>query len=202
MWLHNPPTLKTTRDGNHCKPRRRSRSRRSKLKDTPFIPIVSPLILLNTDLYLGKAICHMQRHSKGMAIFTAMHHYVEMYWTAVHASYCLACPSYFFTAFYIMLIYHHVVMFKIQITMNINIENKTNILGFTPPIMYYFMQMRYTIWPLVRKAVFSKCSRTWSCVSLTRFTTSNSITIIQIWQNEGRWYCNLADWCYVLSLRN
>ena len=50
------------------------------------------------------------------------------------------------TAFYIMLtliIYHHVVMFKIQIAQNNSTENKTNILGFTPTIMYYCMQMLY-----------------------------------------------------------
>ena len=91
-----------------------------------------------------------QSHSKGMSIFTSIHHYVDMYWTIVHAYYCLACTSYFFcteqTAFYIMLtliIYHHVVMFKIQIAQNNSTENKTNILGFTPTIMYYCTQMLY-----------------------------------------------------------
>ena len=58
---------------------------------------------------------------------------VDMYWTIVHAYYCLACTSYFFfteqTAFYIMLtlrVYHHVVIFKIQIVQNNSTENKTN----------------------------------------------------------------------------
>ena len=85
-----------------------------------------------------------------MSIFTPIHHYVDMYWTTVHAYYCLACISYFFFVqskqLSIMLtlrIYHHVVMFEIQIAQNNSTENKTNILGFTPTIMYYCMQMLF-----------------------------------------------------------
>ena len=57
----------------------------------------------------------------------------------------------------------------------------------------------WIIKPFYRQIIQSEFSPTWSCVSLTRSTTSKWVKIIQIWQNGGQLFSNIADWCHVLS---
>ena len=51
--------------------------------------------------------------------------------------------------------------------------------------------------PFNRQIIESEFSPTWSCVSLTRFTTSSDK---MIWQNGGQLFSNIPEWCHILSL--
>ena len=53
--------------------------------------------------------------------------------------------------------------------------------------------------PIYRSVILLEFSLTWSCVSLTRPTTSNEWKLFRFDKMEVNSFSNIAEWCHVLS---
>ena len=71
----------------------------------------------------------------------------------------------------------------------------------------YFVEFTLLNWPFNRQIVQFEFSPTWSCVSRhLKLCLADAIhnfkwvKIIQIWQNGGQLFSNLAGWCHIFYL--
>ena len=62
------------------------------------------------------------------------------------------------------------------------------------------MDLKTPTWPFNRQIIQFEFAPTWSCVSRTAIHNFKWVKIIQIWQNGGQLFSNLAGWCHILSL--
>ena len=80
-----------------------------------------------------------------------------------------------------------------------NVKHQCNILQL-PSIVWKLSIYQRVVQPFNRQIIQSEFSLTWSCVSLTRSTTSSEWKLFRFDKMEVNFFSNIADWCHILSL--